>query len=292
MTFETYPLPAGNPQLEQVTDNIAAQHEKLNGVIANLYQGTQQALASQQKALNGTVNRLTRSANGRIKNQAVVLGGVTNTLYGAVEQGIANAGQDLAVQSALLPRLAPAGIAPEGGSQPAVNPPAPFTPPGGARGGAPVSPTVPSLPPGVSAPTFSLSPQEIVPFTPVQQPSQSSPAAPPKQLTPTGPVMWLVNCATKTAEIMERGTQYAVDRVSSGQYVPIRYNVSADSNDLQYWLSTFAPNAVPRACHAYLNLGNGWPDNGDFQETGFGEAIIGEPVGTWPFDSNGAYTGQ
>lgn len=284
MAFETFPLPDPGTAIGELDGRVAQQTAAITPVLTALYGALDGRLSAQQGALNKVGAKLTRALNGRIRAQGAAVSPVVGGMLAALDQQIAGQGNSLALQSAVLSRLAATSPPPASSLPPTTPGAAPPPTPSGVGGATPVTPTVPILPPGVSAPSFSLSPQEVLP-------SSTGPGGTVAYLNPRGSFMWVANCDTHLPEILERGSDYAAGLVARGHYLPLRYNVSADPDLLQTWLHNYAPNAVATACHAYFNGGDQWPRNGDFTEMIGDGAVIGEPVGPWPFSSDGAYHG-
>lgn len=322
MAFETFPLPDSGSRIGKLNDAIAKQSSQLMPILTKLYGSLDGALNQQQIALNGVGKKLTRALNGRIKAQAGAISTVIGSAIGALGDRIAAQGSALATQSAVLSRLAPAGAAPllpaspGGGSlPPPINPggagqpqtgasgaagPALPAVPGGARGGTSVAGSIPSLPPGVSAPPFNLAPAEILPQPPAQPPlSQPSPGA--------GNVFdWacLVDCAARTIDVYNLDDPNMLALIAAGAYVPVRYahNVHQDMQSdygaqelKEGWLIDNAERLagwIDVACAARNGRGAGWPPNGDFAHNApVSSPHNGVPVGDWPFDSQGNYIG-
>lgn len=285
MAFGTYPIPPEQPTLNDAVERIAAQHAQLMPVITKLFQATTAAVRGQQSALNRVTGKLTRAVNGAVSRQGNLVQPIVNSLYGAVDGAIAADGANLAVQNSILSRLAPAGEVPQSPVIGQTSNPFSFRPPAGAGASTSAATSQAAPTTGVALPPFSLAPQEVVPL----------PTAPPS-LSPAamngGEWMILVDCDQRIPVAAVRNDPGWIPKIQAGHFVPIRYNVPQVNTIAFDWTGRYAPNAVARACHAFANQGDGWPSGGDFQETGQEEAIIGIPVGDWPFDASGNYTGS
>jgi Zn-dependent oligopeptidase len=105
MAFETYPIPGGNPDVDAAVLRVAEQHALLMPVVAKLYGAVDSAVNGQAAALNRVQAKLGRAINGNIKRQGAGLDAVSQAVYSTLGERIAEQGQRLALQSALLPRL-------------------------------------------------------------------------------------------------------------------------------------------------------------------------------------------
>lgn len=269
MPFDTFHIPEVNPKAEEVMQRLADQGQRLQNIVAKLYLATDNQLAAQDKALNRINGKLSRAVNGRLKQQDGIYSNIAAKLTDTVNGNIALQGQQLALQSALLSRLAPSG----------------------AGGDAPVTPTVPSLTPGAFAPVL---PQPIGQTGPM--PTFPSPQS-------GGGVRYavLVNCDDKTLDVYDLTEPNTIALVQNGSFVPIRYDVGR-ADLYSNWLgrgqgNLFTENIqyqsqwVDIACHARATNGQGWPQGGDFPHYLNTSLAYGFPVGDWPFDQNGNYIG-
>jgi hypothetical protein len=312
-SFETFPIPANDSKMDAVMNGIASQHELLMPVVTKLFAAVDSSLASQQKVLNGVSRKLATAVGNRLKNQAALIQPSVDSLYSAVDGAIAQQGNQIAVQSAVLSRLAPVGVAPPLTPQQPQTPTSPPIIPGGVRGGTPVTLAGSSLPPGVSAPSSSLSPQQILPagstpapFTPVlpNQPAPPTTTNPAPQ--PITPPNWMVlaDCSSvMNWTVLDQNDPLFPTLIANGSYVPLRKDFGADFNSAVAWARYYSGVETPAggllgqntpvsvACFAWNNGGSGWPTDGDFGSSPPPGAIPGNPVGDWPFNSSGQYIG-
>lgn len=306
MAFETFPIPGQNPKADEVMTRLASQGQVLQNVVAKLYQSADTQLQAQDATLGRVNAKLTRAVNGRVKQQGALAQPVVNSLSAAIDGALTQQGQQLALQSAVLSRLAPqpAPVLSDPTAL-ATNSPAGITP-GGVRGGAPATTNGPSLPPGVAAPVSTVGPSDVVP-----------PAAAGGTATFHGPItqpamgpgtvsawMVLVDCAAQEVVMLRCDDPQFTSLIANGHYVPIRYDhdpllfpqPEAGSLELaQGWMGDNESRHaewVSIACHAYNNNGDKWPANGDFpHDPPVTTTWNGIPVGSWPFDSSGNYVG-
>jgi hypothetical protein len=314
MGYETYPLPDKTTKIGQLDERITAQTAALTPLVAKLYAALDGRTNAQAAAFGKVGTKLTRAINGRIRGQAQLAQPVLDDAVAALDNRIATQSNDLAIQSAVIQRLAQTGAALVASGAAGVTGAPPPLAPGGVRGGMPVNPTVPSLPPGVAAPSFSLTPQQIIPAAfgglapaaPVSLPASGG--APIRQPSPGAGNcfnwMVLVDCKNRLLQLLCSSDPQFDSLIQGGQYVPIRYShdylteYSPDQGAGELQLGWLADNLkyhqtwIDIAASAYFNNGAGWPPNGDFpHDPPVETAHNGLPVGDWPFDAAGNYLG-
>lgn len=314
MAYETYPIPDKQSKLHPIAERLDSQQQQLLPVIGNLYSALDSRVAAQQAALDKVQNKLYRGINGRIKTQATALQSVAAPVMSALGDRISAQGQQIALQSAVLSRLAPHAANPP---VPAMQPPPGLRQPSspfGAGGGAPVSPTFPSLTPGAPAPLFLPPPTSGGPAAGGTGPASPPvlPGAPGQPTTgstapqPITPPNWMVlaDCAVSNWTILDQNDPAFEHYVANSSYVPLRRDFGADFEGAVAWGRAYHdvngpypnlrtdvnPTAV--ACIAYRTNGKGWPPDGDFGGEGPGVPNAGQPVGDWPFDKSGRYIGS
>jgi hypothetical protein len=180
--FETYPLPGGKPSIDAVQERIAAQHQQIMDVLPRVFGALDGALLAQDRSLNGVQSKIIRALNGRIKAQNGLQQPVNGNLYNAMATAVAEQGSQLAVQQAVLPRIAPTAP-PTIGSPPTVpgGAIAPMSVPSAAPIGASTYGSIPTV--GTqSAGALNLAPQQVIPYS---APAPSSPTPTAATATPT-----------------------------------------------------------------------------------------------------------
>lgn len=217
-----------------------------------------------------------------------------------------------------VPPVAGAGAGPSAVSAVAGAQPPAITGPANLAGRlpAPGGPLAPSGAGGASSPALTA-PASLAP-PPAADASQQlfglgmrSGAPPPggaagqAQQPPAVPSSWIVlaDCAVGNWTVLDQSDPAFQTTIQYGQFVPLRRGFGSDFSAAVLWaraahgvvpggsvpLAGPAPATV--ACVAYHSDGAGWPANGDFGAAGLDNASFGEPVGPWPFDQAGNYTG-